>query len=107
MAKPTEANKAKYDALVMAVAGGCTYSEFCRKTRLPRPTIDQWVREPEFREAVEALRREARDQGIGILTEATREAAQGMVQLAKTSGSDAVRLAAQSKILEITNIDTL
>ena len=107
MARPSEANKAKYEALVIAVAGGQTITEFCRRTRVPRPTVNQWTTTPEFREDVEALRREARDQGIGILTAAHKEAAEGMVQLARKSGSDAVRLQAQVKILEIASLETL
>jgi hypothetical protein len=107
MAKPNESNKSRYDALVLAVASGVSVAKWCRSTRTPRKTVDDWMREPEFRAAVEGIRQQCRDEGIGVLTAAMREAAEGMVFLSKKSTSDQVKLSAQRAILDVGSFETV
>jgi hypothetical protein len=107
MAKPNESNKSRYDALVLAVASGVSIAKWCRSTRTPRTTADLWVKEPDFRASVEAVRQQCRDEGIGVLTAAMREAAEGMVFLSKKSASDQVKLSAQRAILDVGTIETV
>jgi hypothetical protein len=107
MAKPSESNKSRYDALVMAVASGISIAKWCRTTRTPRKTVDDWVREPDFRSNVEAIRQEFRDEGIGVMTAAIKEAAEGIVFLSRKSASDQVKLTALRAILEVSTLETV
>jgi hypothetical protein len=107
MAKPNESNKSRYDALILAVASGVSIAKWCRSSRTPRKTADVWVKEPDFRAAVEAVRQQCRDEGIGVLTAAMREATEGMVFLSKKSPSDQVKLAAQKAILDVGTLETV
>jgi hypothetical protein len=100
MAKPNPENVSKYESLVLAVATGVSIADWCRKTRTNRSTASKWQMEPEFDQAVNAMRRRLLNEAIGKFTGAVCRVADGMVELAERATSEPTKLAAQKAVLE-------
>jgi hypothetical protein len=94
--EPRERNKID---LAASVARGCSISGWARKNNVCKMTACRWAREPEVRALIEAFRRQAIDQAVGVLAGHSGWAANKMCKIAKSAESDSVQLRAVRGIL--------
>jgi AcrR family transcriptional regulator len=87
------------DALVLAIATGCTREQAAERVGVSEATVYRRLGEPDFGRRVAAVRAELLEQAIGRLVDATTEAADTLRSLL-TAESDSVRLAAARTLLE-------
>jgi hypothetical protein len=95
----TEEPENKHESLAVAVAAGCSVAAWAKTNDVPRRTAYSWTEAPEFRARVSALRRQATDEAIGLLSAGARQAAMIMRLLLKDAESEAVKLSAARAIL--------
>jgi hypothetical protein len=93
-------NKAKYDALVMAVATGVSVIDWCKSTKVARSTASTWQRDPKFDRDVAAIRRQMLNEAVGKFTGAVGKVADGMIELAESASSEPTKLSAQRAVME-------
>jgi hypothetical protein len=100
----TNANgKRDRDALVIAaLAGGASYAEAGRVASLSKATVARRMAEPAFRAEVNGAREQMIDQARGILSGASLSAARTLVEVATEGSSESARVAAASRLLDIT-----
>jgi AcrR family transcriptional regulator len=87
------------DALVLAIATGCTREQAAERVGLSAATVYRRLGDPDFRRRVAAVRAELLEQAIGRLVDATTEAADTLRSLL-TAESESVRHAAARTLLE-------
>src|SRR5436190_1008680 len=85
--------------LAIALAQGVSVTAWARARSMARSTVYRWASDPEVRSEIEAHRRQAVDRAIGIMINLYAWAADGIVNLAKTSDWDSVRLKAYQSIM--------
>lgn len=93
-------NKAKYDAVVMAVATGVSISDWCKSTKTNRSTVSTWQKDPSFDRDVATIRRQMLDGAVGRFTGAVEKIATGMIELADSATSEPTKLSAMRSVLE-------
>jgi hypothetical protein len=93
-------NKAKYEALVMAVATGISVADWCKSTKTARSTASTWQEDPQFDRDVAAIRRQMLNQAVGKFTGAVNKVADEMIQLAESATSEPTKLSAQRAVME-------
>ena len=91
--------KAAKIELALALAQGVSVTAWARARSMPRSTVYRWASDPEVRSEIEAHRRQAVDRAIGVMANRYAWAANGIVNLAKTSGSDSVKLKAFRSVM--------
>lgn len=92
MSKPTAANLAQREALVIAVATGTPVARFCKRAGIPRSTATGWTADPAFNRDVEAARSRILDRAAGKLMGSLERIAEGMIRLAESASSEPVQL---------------
>jgi hypothetical protein len=100
----TNANgKRDRDALVIAaLAGGASYADAGRVAGLSKSTVARRMAEPAFRTEVNDARERTIDQARGILSSGSLSAARTLVEVASEGSSESARVAAASRLLDIT-----
>jgi hypothetical protein len=93
-------NMIQFNAFVQAYATGTTTRDFCKQKHLKYDTVRKWSCEPAFKKAVAALQAELYEAFVGHLTGAMKEAAEGLVEIARRGSPDSVRLAAWRGIVD-------
>jgi hypothetical protein len=88
--------------LVAAIAMGMPVAEWARANNVPRRTAYRWAKEPKVKSAVEAYRRKAVDQSLGVLTKSLSKAAAAIADLGATAESESVRLSANKAMFSTT-----
>lgn len=83
-----------FESLVQAVAAGSTIKAWAEKHGQKYATVRHWARTPEFKAAVAEIRADMMDRYVGKVSAAMDALADGIVELAKNSQSDAVRVSA-------------
>jgi hypothetical protein len=89
------------DALLLALACGASVDQAARQCGLSTRTVYRRLAEPSFRQRLQALRGDMVSRTAGTLTAAATEAVRTLLELLKSSTSDAVRLGAARAVLEI------
>jgi hypothetical protein len=74
-------NKAKYEALVIAVATGQSVVDWCRATRTPRSTAIAWQADVRFERDVARIQRQMVQAAVGKFVGAVETIASGMIEL--------------------------
>ena len=93
-------NQGQFDAFVQAYAIGTSVKEFCKLKHISHNTVRKWTVEPGFKRAVAAIRAELYEAFIGTLVGTMKEAAEGMLSVARNGAPDSVRLAAWRGIVD-------
>jgi hypothetical protein len=89
------------DQLLIALACGVTVDNAARQAGISPATAYRRLAEPSFRQRLQALRGDMVSRTAGTLTAAATEAVRTLLELLKSSTSDAVRLGAARAVLEI------
>ena len=87
------------DALVLAIATGCTREQAAERVGVSEATVYRRLGEPDFRRRVTAARAVLLEEGIGRLVAATTEAADTLRSLLAAE-SESVRLAAAKAVFD-------
>jgi transcriptional regulator with XRE-family HTH domain len=87
------------DAVVLALARGCSQREAAEQAGCHRTSITRWLREAEFRERVSVARREILAQATGKLGDRILSAIDTLTDLLQ-SENDAVKLGAARCLLQ-------
>jgi hypothetical protein len=93
-------NAAQFDAFVMAYANGMEIEEFCKLKHLKYDTVRKWTSEPAFKSGVAEIQARLYEAFIGTLTGAMKEAANGLLGLARGGATDSVKLQAWRGIID-------
>ena len=91
--------------LVAAIALGEPIATWARENGVARRTAYRWAKDPKVKTAVDAHRRKAVDQSVGVLTGRLSRAANAIANLGETAESESVRLSA-NKAMFSTMIST-
>jgi hypothetical protein len=89
------------DALLLALACGASVDQAARQCGLSIRTVYRRLAEVDFRRRLQALRSDMVSRTAGTLTAAATEAVRTLLELLKSSASDAVRLGAARSVLEM------
>ena len=89
------------DALLLTVACGASVDQAARQCGLSVRTVYRRLAEADFRRRLQALRSDMVSRTVGTLTAAATEAVRTLLELLKSSASDAVRLGAARAVLEM------
>ena len=89
------------DALLLALACGASVDQAARQCGLSIRTVYRRLAEVDFRRRLQALRSDMVSRTAGTLTAAATEAVRTLLELLKSSASDAVRLGAARAVLEM------
>jgi hypothetical protein len=89
------------DALLLALACGATVEAASRQCDLTERTIYRRLKEPAFRDRLQALRADMVQRAAGMLTAAAAEAVRTLLSLQKQAVPATVRLGSARAILEI------
>jgi hypothetical protein len=80
--------------LALAIAQGTSLQKWAEANSVSRSTAYRWAEESEVKAWANAIRRRALDRAVGLLSRRVSWAARGIVKLADTAGSEAVKLSA-------------
>jgi hypothetical protein len=80
--------------LALAIAQGISIPKWAEANSVSRSTAYRWAEEPEVKACANAIRRRALDRAVGVLSRRVSWAALGIVKLAGTADSEAVKLSA-------------
>jgi len=80
--------------LALAVAQGTSLKKWAEGNNVSRSTAYRWAEEPEVKACANAIRRRAHDRAVALLSRHVTRAARGIVKLADTASSEAVKLSA-------------
>jgi hypothetical protein len=80
--------------LALAIAQGISLKKWAEANNVARSTAYRWADEPEVKACANAVRRRALDRAVGMLSRRVTWAALGIIKLADTAGSEAVKLSA-------------
>ncbi|MDI9433815.1 MAG: hypothetical protein QM570_19030 [Planctomycetota bacterium] len=72
-----------------------TYTHACRKGRISRDTLYEWLRQPEFKAELDRRRAELVAQGFALLSQSVTKAVETLVSLLDTGDGRLKRLAAK------------
>ena len=72
-----------------------TYTEACRKGKVGRETLYQWLRDPAFKGELDRQRAELVDQGFSLLSQSVTKAVETLVGLLDVGDARVRRLAAR------------
>ena len=86
---------------IIALLSEPSIRQAAKVSGIPEKTLYNWLRNPTFEAAYRLARRDATQQAMGLLQKYSGTAAAILCKLAVGSGSDAIRLAAASKILDL------
>ena len=89
------------DALLLALACGASVDQAARQCGLSVRTVYRRLAETDFRRRLQALRGDMVSRTAGTLTAAATEAVRTLLELLKSSASDAVQLGAARAVLEM------
>lgn len=93
-------NEVLVASLVIDVAGGKSIRRWAEENGVPEQTAYSWSREPDFKPAVDARRRELIDACVGQLTVKTERATETLGELMEGSQYPRLRLEAAIAILD-------
>jgi hypothetical protein len=106
-----EQTQSKKSKLAYVIARGGCVAAWASKNDVSRRTAFYWAKELKVCQEVEEIRRRSFNQALGRMNSRARKAADGILNLAESSESDAVRLRAWRSILtdqmEIARFSTL
>ena len=80
--------------LAFAIAQGSSLKKWAEANNVSKSTAYRWADEPDVKACVTAIRRRALDRAVGQLSRHVNRAAVGIVKLADTASSEAVKLSA-------------
>ncbi|MGO9463477.1 MAG: hypothetical protein ACLQVF_04850 [Isosphaeraceae bacterium] len=80
--------------LAFAVAQGTSLKKWAAANNVSRATAYRWADEPEVKACANAIRRRALSRAVGQFSRRVTWAAHGIVKLADTASSEAVKLSA-------------
>jgi hypothetical protein len=80
--------------LALAIAQGISLKKWAEANNVSRATAYRWADEPEVKACANAIRRRVLDRAVGKLSRRVNWAADGIIKLADTAGSEAVKLSA-------------
>ncbi len=86
------ARQAKFLPVLLASP---TYTHACRKGRVSRDTLYEWLRQPEFKAELDRRRAELVAQGFALLSQSVMKAVETLVGLLDTGDGRLKRLAAK------------
>lgn len=86
------ARQAKFLPVLLASP---TYTHACRKGRISRDTLYEWLRQPEFKAELDRRRAELVAQGFALLSQSVTKAVETLVGLLDGSDARLKRLAAK------------
>jgi hypothetical protein len=89
-----EASQDRKTQLALALAQGTSLTKWAEANDVPRSTAYRWADEPEVKSRANAIRRRAVDRAVGLLSRRINWATLGIVKLAGTAASEAVKLSA-------------
>lgn len=75
-----------------------TYEEGCKKARINRTTLYKWLKEPEFKAALEKQRDEVAAEAFGVLSQSLTKAVETLVGLLENKDNRLKRLTAKDVI---------
>ena len=87
--------------LLLALACGVTVENAARQAGISPSTVYRRLADADFRRRLQALQRDMVSRTAGTLTAAASEAVRTLLELQKSSASDAVRLGAARAVLEM------
>jgi hypothetical protein len=88
-------------ALLSALAGGQQIEAAAKMAGVSESTAKRRLADPVFRARLDAIRAEAINRAVGVLSMASVGAAAELLRLIKSANSEQVRLAAATRILEL------
>lgn len=99
----TNANGKRHrdEVIISALVGGASYSEAARVGRVSRATVARRMAEPAFLSRVLEEREQMIDRVRGLLVDGSLAAARSILHLAQDAGSESVRMAAASRVLDL------
>src|SRR5213076_2878200 len=86
--------------LLLALACGATKENAARKAGVSERTVYRRLKDPEFRQRLQAIRTDMVQRAANVLTAAAMEAVKTLLSLQEGSVSNSVRLGAARAILE-------
>lgn len=86
------ARQAKFLPILLASP---TYTDACRKGRVSRDTLYEWLRQPPFRAELDRQRTELADQGLALLSQSVVKAVETLAGLLDNGDGRLQRLAAK------------
>jgi hypothetical protein len=87
--------------LLVALARGMTQRDAAQAAGISESTVYRRLRDPQFVEQVQEAQRDFVGRAIATLASATGEAAQTIVSLMRTSGSESIRLRTASYVIDL------
>jgi hypothetical protein len=93
-------NEPLFESLAQSIATGSTIKAWSSLNRKSYATARSWSMKPEFKRRVAAIRSDLTDRPIGILTGALTEMAEGIIEIARKSPNDQVKLAAWGRVID-------
>jgi hypothetical protein len=106
-----EARQNRKTQLALAIAQGISPKRWAEANNVSKSTAYRWAEEPDVKARADVIRRRALDRAVGRLSRRVTWAADGIVKLAHTADSEAVKLSAlraiYSEMIRVSRFGTL
>jgi hypothetical protein len=99
--EPIGTLSARQERVAAAIAAGRTVAAASRECRAGTTTIWRWLKQPAFRQRIEALRRELVDRAVGRLADMMAGTAADTLRKLLDAKSDSVRLDSVKAVYEL------
>ena len=80
------------------IVGSPTYTEGCKKAKINKTTLYEWLKEPEFKAELDRQRDEVAAEALGVLSQSLTKAVEALVSLLVNKDDRLKRLAAKDVI---------